>query len=102
MVGLNTTGRKDDLESLMYVLCFLKNGSIPIVSYVNKQLSATEKKSILEHILLYRRANMDTIRLQILEMMSPGMRSALTYIFQLDFKDKPNYNLIKFFLSTTE
>lgn len=35
-------------------------------------------------------------------MMPPGIKSALAYIYALDFKDKPNYNLIKLFFATTD
>jgi serine/threonine protein kinase len=35
MVNLKTTGRKDDLESLMYILCFLMKGTLPIIEYIN-------------------------------------------------------------------
>lgn len=35
MVNLLTTGRKDDLESMMYILCFLNSGTLPIIEFIN-------------------------------------------------------------------
>lgn len=38
MVNLKTTGRKDDLESLIYILCFLQRGTLPIIDYINNNI----------------------------------------------------------------
>lgn len=35
MVNLLTTSRKDDLESMMYILCFLNSGNLPILEFIN-------------------------------------------------------------------
>ena len=35
MVNLLTTSRKDDLESLMYIFCYLYTGILPIIEFIN-------------------------------------------------------------------
>lgn len=38
MVSLLTTSRKDDLESLFYIMCFLYQGSLPIIDFINNNI----------------------------------------------------------------
>jgi hypothetical protein len=38
MVNLLTTSRKDDLESLMYILCYLYTGILPIIEFINQNI----------------------------------------------------------------
>lgn len=35
MVDLKTTSRRDDLESLIYIICFLYRGTLPVLEYIN-------------------------------------------------------------------
>lgn len=99
MINLQSTSRKDDLESLMYILCFLYRGTIPVVDYVNKCLEVDDNNSILERIQNYRKDNQSLIHSQVKEMLPGSMKTAFTYITQLAHAEKPNYNLIKLFLT---
>lgn len=38
MIKLYTTSRKDDLESLIYIMCYLFCGNLPIIEYINKNI----------------------------------------------------------------
>ena len=38
MINLKTTSRKDDLESLLYIMCFLNSGTLPIIEFINKNI----------------------------------------------------------------
>lgn len=57
MMKLLSISRKDDLESLMYILCFLYNGTIPVVDYVNSRLDVSDSKCILDRIQNFRTKN---------------------------------------------
>jgi len=55
MVNLKSTSRKDDLESLMYILCFLYSGTLPIIEYINKNIDNFHMRQFLSKVLKYRR-----------------------------------------------
>ena len=38
MVNLLTTSRKDDLESLLYIMCYLYSGTLPIIEFINQNI----------------------------------------------------------------
>ena len=47
-VGMKSTGRKDDLESLIYVLTFLFNNSLPIIEHIAENLQTLKKVHFIE------------------------------------------------------
>ena len=38
MIQMKTPGRKDDLESLIYILCFMRDGMVPTIEFVNMHI----------------------------------------------------------------
>ena len=38
MVGLTSTGRKDDIESFLYILCYLYKDILPVVQFINDNI----------------------------------------------------------------
>lgn len=102
MMKLLSISRKDDLESLMYILCFLYNGTIPVVDYVNKRLDVTDSKCILDRIQSFRTKNEQMIFDQIREMLPRGFRTSFSYILQLSHKQSPDYNFIKLLFSQSK
>jgi hypothetical protein len=52
---MKTPGRKDDLESLIYILCFLYSGSIPTIEFVNMHLDNFHMPYFLDNILKFRK-----------------------------------------------
>ena len=45
---MKSTGRKDDLESLIYILTFLFTNSLPIIDYFANNLNVLNKVHFLE------------------------------------------------------
>lgn len=99
MVNLKTTGRKDDLESLMYLICFLMNGTLPIIDYINQNIEGLDMESFFDKVLEYRREKQLLCHTQIISMLPGTMRTAFQYISSLSHDSKPDYNLIKFYFT---
>ena len=55
MVNLKTTSRKDDLESLMYILCYLYKGVLPIIEFINMNIDNFNMSKFLYKVLKYRK-----------------------------------------------
>ena len=54
MVNLLTTGRKDDVESIMYILCFLHSGVLPVIEFINKNAEKFEMSTFMKELLNFR------------------------------------------------
>lgn len=101
MIDLMSTSRKCDLESLIYIICFLHKGSLPIVNIINEKHDMQDKKELLDHMNTYRRQHKTTLRDEVLSMLPDNLKSAFSYIHQLSFIEKPDYTLIKIFFAQT-
>lgn len=101
MVNLLTTGRKDDLESLIYILCFLIKGTLPIVNLINSNIQNVdvEMSNFFDRVLKFRKDLREECHDAIKLMLPGSMRSAFCYITSLSHQDKPDYDLIKLYLS---
>ena len=95
MVELKTTSRKDDLESLMYILCYLYSGKLPIIEFINENIDDFHMSEFLNEVLKYRRENKSTCHARIKELLPGSMSAAFQYIISPTHEEKPNYNLIK-------
>ena len=42
MIQMKTPGRKDDLESLIYILCFMRDGMVPTIEFVNIHIDSIQ------------------------------------------------------------
>ena len=98
MVELMTTSRKDDLESLMYILCYLYSGKLPIIEFINKNIDKFHMSEFLKEVLKYRKEKKQECHARILELLPDSIARAFNYIIQLDHKKKPDYNLIKWYM----
>lgn len=69
MVNLLTTGRKDDLESMMYILCFLHSGTLPIIEFINQNIDKFDMSLFMTEILKFRKeakeANANKVKLML-------------------------------------
>lgn len=99
MVNLKTTGRKDDLESLIYLLCFLMKGTLPIIDFINQNIEGLDMGSFFDKVLEYRREKQLHCHTQIKAMLPGTIRTAFDYISSLSHTDKPDYNLVKLYFS---
>jgi len=54
MINLKTTSRKDDLESLLYIMCFLHSGTLPIIEFINKNIQEFQMSRFLNEVLKFR------------------------------------------------
>ena len=54
MVQLKSTSRKDDLESLMYILTYLYAGTLPIIEFINDNIENFIMSKFLSEVLKYR------------------------------------------------
>lgn len=76
MVNLKTTARKDDLESLMYILCYLYNGTLPIIEFINSNIENFHMSQFLNEVLKYRKDNMQLCHSRIKNLLPMSMKAA--------------------------
>lgn len=50
----------------------------------------------------FRRSNKEGLRKLLKKALPKNLRNAFTYIHTLDYKDKPDYNLLKLFFAVDE
>jgi len=48
MAEKTSISRKDELESIMYVLCFLYSGTLPIIKWLNQNIDKFHMKEIFD------------------------------------------------------
>jgi len=70
MVELMSSGRKDDLESLMYILCFLNTGTLPIIDYINDNIAKFHMSILLKKVLKYRKEHKEHCKLKMKKLMA--------------------------------
>jgi len=54
MINLRSISRKDDLESIMYLLCFLYKGTLPVLDFINEKVDANGAEKFLPLAKNYR------------------------------------------------
>ena len=102
MMNLMSTARKDDLESIIYLLCYLYKGTLPIIEYINSNIDNFQTSQFLANVLQYRIDNKVMCHNRIKSLLPPSMATAFSYINQLKHEDKPNYNMIKLWFAFDE
>jgi serine/threonine protein kinase len=99
MVNLMTTSRKDDLESLIYILCYLYTGTLPIIEFINADISNINMSQFLAEVLKYRVNNAEKCRSRIKQLLPENLVPAFQYVLNLKHDAKPDYNLIKLWMA---
>lgn len=102
MSALMTTSRKDDLESLMYIMCYLLTGTLPVIEFINENIDKFDMDQFLNNILDYRVKNKQHCHDEIVKLLYGSMKSAFQYIISLKHEEKPNYELIKLYMAFDE
>jgi hypothetical protein len=101
-VNLLTTSRKDDLESLIYILCFLFRGVLPISEFINSNIDNIHFSSLLPRVQKFRQDKKDHCHEQMKTLLPKSMSNAFNYIINMAYEEKPNYNLLKILCSFDE
>ena len=57
-IMLKSTSRKDDIESLIYILCFLYTGILPVIEFINSNIDHFKMSDFINEVLVYRKNNM--------------------------------------------
>lgn len=99
MANCLTPGRKDDLESLIYILCFLFAGKFPIIEYIFNNYDNIKVDDLTRHILEIRIQKRETHLDWIKENLPLALRPCFEYVKTLHYRDRPNYNLVKLWLT---
>jgi len=73
MVNLLTTSRKDDLESLMYIFCYLYTGILPIIEFINQNIDSLNMSQFLNEVLRYRVHNQEKCHSRIKELLPENL-----------------------------
>jgi hypothetical protein len=102
MVNLMTTSRKDDLESLIYILCYLYTGTLPIIEFINADISNINMSQFLAEVLKYRVINVEKCQARIKQLLPENLLPAFHYVLNLSHDAKPDYNLIKLWMACSD
>lgn len=102
MINNKPIGRKDDIESLLYVLCYLKSGTLPVIEYINDSIEVMDMNQFFNYVFKYRETKSTDHRLKVKELLGCSMASAFGNIQDLKSFNKPDYKLLKFLIATTQ
>ena len=100
MVNMLTSSRKDDLESLMYIICFLYTGTLPVIEFINRNIEAINMSQFLREVLKFRQRNKDRCHQRLMELLPNNFVPAFQYISNLPYDAKPDYNLIRLWFAS--
>lgn len=76
MINQTSISRRDDLESLMYIVTYLKSGTLPVIDFINDQLDTLDMNKFLGDVLDYRINSYRQCQEQIKVLLGPNLRSA--------------------------
>ena len=102
MVNQISISRRDDLESLMLLICYLKSGTLPVVEYINANLDSIDINKFIDDVLQFRIKNSKECELQTKELLGEKLQSAYIYVTALLHNKKPDYKLLKLLMAQTE
>lgn len=86
----------------MYMICFLYTGTLPILEHINENLADINFNRFLDFVIKFRRSKKEKNYKKVCELLPKGLQTAYKYIMSLKHDDKPNYQLIKLWMSTDE
>lgn len=83
MIKLMSTGRKDDIESFIYILCYLYQGNLPVVQFINENIEDLNMSQFLEKILEFRNQHRDICHEKVKSYLPQHFAPAFAYIISL-------------------
>ena len=87
----NEQGRRDDLESLFYIILYFIKGDLPWGSVKGKT-----KEEKYQKVMDLKVANKPD---ELCKDLPTEIKLIFDYVFELEFEDRPNYNYIKSLLT---
>jgi hypothetical protein len=87
---------------LIYILCFLYCGAVPISEHINANINTIDKSEFLKQVFSYRVNNKALFRERMVELLPMNLVPAYQYIINLEHDAKPDYHLIKLWMATSE
>lgn len=76
MINQKSLGRMDDIESLLYVLCYLKSGSLPVIEYINNEIEVMDMNKFFNYVFEYRQKKAKDHEEKIKELLGSSMAAA--------------------------
>ena len=73
MLRQQNAGRKDDLESLMYIFCYLYTGILPIIEFINQNIDSLNMSQFLNEVLRYRVHHQEKCHSRIKELLPENL-----------------------------
>jgi hypothetical protein len=69
MVNQISISRRDDLESLMLFLCYLKSGTLPVIDYINANMDNLDINRFIDDVIEFRVKNTKECQAQIRDLL---------------------------------
>ena len=96
-----SSSRKDDLESLLYIVCFLFTGKLPVIEFINRNIDSINMSQFLKEVLKFRQRNKEKCHNRMRELLPENLVPAFQYVINLSYDAKPDYNLIRLWFAST-
>ena len=101
MIQHQHTSQKDDVESLVYLLCYLQQGTLPVLEHVTQAINDFELQRFFNSIMEYRLINHKHYPGEVKALLEGSYSSVLEHALQLEYMQQPDYTLIKFLVCST-
>lgn len=82
-----TPSRKDDLESLIYILFFLQEGTLPALDHIRSKIGDAPFTQMQKDVKSFRLENKELNHQLITKRLPENIQSAFQYICQLNYKE---------------
>lgn len=99
----NRVCKRDDLESLLSLACFLESASHPLSEFISQNNhEIPSSNQLIDQLIDFRRTNQISISKKIKQRLNPDLHPILEHINCIEGNQKPNYKLILVMLAKTQ
>ena len=95
MINMNSTSRKDELESLILMLCFLLKGKLPVSEFMQQNIEKVQLADFLNQMIKFRVEKQKRNYDEVCAMLPSQMKNALEYLTRSLWEHRPNYDQIR-------